>query len=437
MPGHDGRHGPLMRASAPLPGAPWHWQRVAALCCLMLAGEAIFSLPFHIARFFRPTVLAAFEIGNAALGDAYAIYGLTAMLSYFPGGMLADHWRARGLMTFALLATALGGLYLASFPGPTGLKLLYGYWGVTTILPFWAALIRSTREWGGALAQGRAFGLLDAGRGLVAAAFAAVAVSLLGDGLLDAVIDPDARSAQLRIVILYYTALTAGAGVCCWWFVPDSPALHAASVPSLARLRAALALPRVWRQAAIVVAAYCGYKGIDNYSLYAVQVADMGEVEASRFVANAAWLRPVGALLAGLLADRWRASSCLAALFVLAALSYALLGISSAEPAFRGLVVANLAFSMAAVYGLRGVYFAAMEEARVPAAQTGAAVGLISVVGYTPDVFFAPIAGRLLDAAPGLAGHQHYFLLLAAIAVVGAGFSLALGRRPRLHPEKQ
>ena len=47
-----------------------------------------------------------------------------------------------------------------------------GFFGVTTILFFWAALIRATRDWGGNNAQGRAFGLLDGGRGLLAALLA-------------------------------------------------------------------------------------------------------------------------------------------------------------------------------------------------------------------------------------------------------------------------
>jgi hypothetical protein len=34
-------------------------------------------------------------------------------------------------------------------------------------------------------------------------------------------------------------------------------------------------------------------------------------------------------------------------------------------------------------------------------------------------MFFAPIAGRILDANPGLVGHQNYFMFLAMIAAVG------------------
>lgn len=412
-------------------GAAPAWRRAAALATLMLAGEAIFSLPFHVARFFRPTVLEVFGIGNAALGDAYAMYGLTAMLSYFPGGLLADRVAPPRLMAIALWATALGGLWFARFPEPTSLRWLYGYWGVTTILPFWAALIRATREWGGERAQGRAFGALDAGRGVAAAALAALAVSLLGTELAgaDGVIEAGARAARLRIVILFYAAVTALAGIACLWLPAGPDATGRASMPGLADLREALRLPAIGWQAAIVVAAYCGYKGIDNYALYAVQVLGMDEVAAAGFVATGAWLRPLAALLAGILADRWRPTAGLAVLFLLAAAVYLLPATVTVSPVLRQLFVADLALSMAAVYGLRGVYFAMLQEARVPGARTGAAVGLISVVGYTPDVFFAPLAGRLLDAAPGVTGHQHYFLLLAAISCLGAVASWLLGRR--------
>jgi len=35
------------------------------------------------------------------------------------------------------------------------------------------------------------------------------------------------------------------------------------------------------------------------------------------------------------------------------------------------------------------------------------------------EVFFAPIAGRILDATPGVGGFMNLFKLLAAIAVLG------------------
>ena len=83
---------------------------------LVLAGELIFSLPFSVTRFFRPTYLEAFAFSNTQLGDIFAVYGVTAMLSYFPGGAIADRYSPRLLMAVSLFATAAGGVYMASFP---------------------------------------------------------------------------------------------------------------------------------------------------------------------------------------------------------------------------------------------------------------------------------------------------------------------------------
>ena len=40
-------------------------ERLVFMACLIIAGETIFALPFHIARFFRPTLLAALDFSNA------------------------------------------------------------------------------------------------------------------------------------------------------------------------------------------------------------------------------------------------------------------------------------------------------------------------------------------------------------------------------------
>jgi nitrate/nitrite transporter NarK len=404
------------------------WRQHLGLLCIILAGEAVFSLPFHIPRFFRPSVLEAFGISNTALGDAFAVYGLTAMLSYVPGGWLADRYPARRLIVVGLLATALGGLYLASFPGPSGLRWLYGWWGVTTILLFWAAMIRATREWGGAQRQGRAFGLLEGGRGALAALLASLAVAVLAAALGGAAPEHADRVAAVREVIFFYTALTAGIALLCALGLPRGHPVAGAG-PQPASGLADRSTGRLWLQALVVVCAYCGYKALDYYTLYLVKGFGLDEVDAAGHMAAAAWLRPLAAVLAGLLADRFRPSLALCGLFALGAACALALGTVTPSAALRGLLLGEVLLSVAAVYALRGVYFALLEETAVPHARTGFAVGLVSVIGFTPDVFFAPIAGRLLDAEPGLPGLQHLFLLLAGIALAGLATSAWLARR--------
>jgi nitrate/nitrite transporter NarK len=415
---------------ADIPPPVLYPNRVVVLFCLIIAGEAIFALPFNITRFFRPSFLEVYGLNNAMLGDAFAVYGITAMLSYFPGGLLADRFSPRKLVTASLLATAVGGIYLFFTPSPLGLSLLFGYWGVTTILLFWAALIRATRDWGRGTQQGLAFGFLDGGRGLVAAAAASAAVWLFASlvGPDTAAITDVQRARGMQGVVVFYSLMTVAAALMCWLLIPESPdegpgRQHAAT----RHVREVLGKPVVWLQAGIVVCAYCGYKGLDNYGLYAVQVLGMDEVEAARFTAIGAYLRPLGAIAAGLIADRFNARSSILVLFLVLAASYGGTALASGQAPATALI-ANLVVSYLAVYALRGIYFALLAETSIATHATGTAVGVISVIGYTPDIFFAPIAGRLLDQSPGLVGHQHYFLLLTGIACAGLLVSLALSR---------
>lgn len=413
---------------------PSRLERVTFMATLIVAGEAVFTLPFHVARFFRPTVLQVFELSNTELGAVQAAYGVVAMLAYFPGGPLADRFPARRLLTASLMATSLGGLYFGTLPPLRGLWVLFGFWGLTTILLFWAALIRATREWGGEGKQGRAYGILDAGRGLFAALLATAAVLLLHVLLPD---DPASatdfeRAHGLRGIIYAYTVVTAGAGLLCWLFVPEREGVGPSKGALLAHMRGVVRLPGVWLQAIIVVCAYIGYKGIDDYSLFAVQAYGMDEVQGARVSALSAWVRPIAAVGAGWLGDRTHASRVCELCFALLIGSYLWLALAPPEPAMIWVLYANVLLTCSAVFGLRGVYFALFEEASVPLAATGTAVGLVSFIGYTPDIFVNLVAGWLLDRSPGVAGHQHFFMFLAASAAIGLLASTAFRRHARL-----
>ncbi|HNP64930.1 MAG TPA: MFS transporter, partial [Woeseiaceae bacterium] len=314
-----------------------------------------------------------------------------------------------------------GGLFMATLPGPVEMALLYGYWGVTSIFLMWGALILATREWGGVQSQGVAFGILEGGRGLAAASLALFAVYVLALFLPDnaELASSDEREAGFRTVVLLYTLMTFLAGVLAWFAIPPIKRSPGTRPSPLRGVTTVLRRPIVWAQAGIVLFAYCGFRGLDNYSLYAVQVFGMDEVEGARLASYGAWTRPLAALIAGLVADRFKASWSIATVFGVLTLCY--FSWSILEPAGSGvpLIYMNFFVTYIAVYALRGIYFSLLEENRTPRSLTGTTVGLVSVIGFSPDIFFAPIGGRILDANPGVVGHQNYFLFLTFTALLG------------------
>ena len=195
------------------------------LAALIAAGEAAFLLPFVLARVFRPTFLDVFGISNFELGTAFSLYGIVAMVSYFAGGPLADRFSPRKLMTVALGATGIGGVVLAGIPSIKVMNVLWAAWGMTTILLFWAAMIRSTREWGQLSGQGKAYGFLDGGRGLLAAAVASISVLIFSSLLPDRTTTPitvEQRELAFRSVIWIFTGLTMAIALLVWKIIPDT-----------------------------------------------------------------------------------------------------------------------------------------------------------------------------------------------------------------------
>ncbi len=412
------------------------WHRILVMTALILSGEIIFTLPFVVARIFRPTLLDVFGLSNLQLGTAFSVYGIVAMMSYFPGGPLADRFSARRLITAALVATSLGGVIFATIPSLPTLTLLYGFWGMTTILLFWAALIRATREWGGGDSQGRAYGFLDGGRGLVAALLASIMV-----GILAALLPVDVasatlvqRSEALAWIIRIFAGLTLAVALLVWLVLPErTPAAGRVSEPgtALAGVRRVVTMPAIWLQAVIVVCAYVGYKSTDDFSLLARDTFGFDDVAAAQVGTISFWVRPFAAVGAGLLADRFGASRTLTASFGLLTLgSFAIAG-GILQPGLPWVLVVTLVATSAAIYAARGVYFALFQEARVPLSATGAAVGLVSVLGYTPDIFMGPLMGYLLDRAPGAPGHRHVFAAVGGFAGVGLLASVAFHWRVR------
>ncbi|HIA49562.1 MAG TPA: MFS transporter, partial [Acidobacteria bacterium] len=391
------------------------------MTALIIAGEMIFALPFHPQRFFRATMLEAFDISNTQLGDMFAVYGLTAMFSYFFGGPFADRYSARSLMVVSLVLTAFGGFYMATFPSVWEMSVLYGFWGVTNVFLFWAALIKATRNWGGVASQGIAFGILDGGRGLAAAVFAAIAVGILILYLpteTALVTDLD-RRAGLRSIILYYSLITLLCAGIVWFLVPHVRGTVSEHRNPFVGIPEVIRRPLIWTQAAVIICAYCGMKGTDNYSLYAVQVLGMNEIDAARLATYGAYVRPVACVIAGLIADRYSSARSICVLFVMLVISYSVLAVVTPDTIALTLIYANVFVTFFAIFALRGIYYALLEETRTPKHLTGASVAVIAFIGYTPEIFFGPVTGRILDANPGVPGHLNYFAFLTAVSVVG------------------
>ena len=74
---------------------------------------------------------------------------------------------------------------------------------------------------------------------------------------------------------------------------------------------------------------------------------------------------------------------------------------------------------MTAVFAMRGIYFALLEEGKVSMAVTGLATGVVSTLGFLPDVISPVLGGWFLDRFPGELGYRCNFVLSAGVSILG------------------
>ena len=82
---------------------------------LSVSAASIYLLPFLQEVYYKP-LADALNLNNTQVGALMSIYGIFAMISYFPGGWVADKIAPRILISSSLIFTGLLGLFFATLP---------------------------------------------------------------------------------------------------------------------------------------------------------------------------------------------------------------------------------------------------------------------------------------------------------------------------------
>ena len=395
-----------------------------AMFALIVAGEAIFLLPFILMRVFKPIIRDAFLISDAEIGEAQALYGVTALVSYFFGGFIADKWEPKKLLTLSLFLTSIGGFWMTLIPSIFTLKILYAFWGISTILLFWASLIKATRQWGNKNNQGISFGLLDGGRGFFAASIALFGASILTYFFPEKGVEItfSNKVETLQYIIGTITAIVFLVALFVWKTLPKDLVKFETRNEFQFNFKKAFSLMKkrnVIFHSIIIFCAYCSYKLTGVYGTYAKDVWNYSLEEATYFAVFIQYLRPIAAISIGLLADKFIPSKIIVPCFSVVIISSAILGFGffNEQPVFLLFII--FIFMALGTYSLRGLYFAIIEETKTPIQLTGTLVGIISVVGFTPDIFMSLFIGYMLGESPTLIAYQNLFTTFTIIPIIG------------------
>ena len=397
-----------------------NFRKYLTLFIVALAGGIITKLPYLRETYMEPLSQAT-GATYTQLGLIMSAYGIVNFICYFPGGVLADKFSCKTLIVISCFGTALAGFWYWTLPSFIWLVVIHAVFAITTVFTFWAAMVKSINRLGTEEEQGRLFGLLEGGRGLIGTLVAFGSVAVFG-------IASDAIGG-MKNAILYYSILMAVAGVLAVIFLEnDKPvATEAGSVKPLNKkdFIEVAKMPRVW---------LCGALGICNYSALIFHGYITGYLSnafglSDTVVGNLSVIRTyvmmmLGAFVAGFIADKIGSRIKLIKwAFVGMTIFASLYVLIPTHGAGVPLDICNFVVYGLFLYSIKAMYFSTIDEVLVPKRLAGTASGIISLCTYAPEVFLYTVSGNIVDkyvnTATPLRGYHICFIMMAVLSAIG------------------
>lgn len=176
--------------------------RYFQLGVVTFAAGAIYPLLYLRANFQAP-LMETFGMTVTTLGDMYAILGVMFLVGYIASGWLADRFSPKPLIFISLIITGLTGIWFAQVPSINMVKIIFLIWGFSAVFTFWSAHMKVVKLLAKKDEQGRFFGILDGGRGLVEAVLATIVVSVFSFVLKTSKGDAPTFDAMVTVIYIY------------------------------------------------------------------------------------------------------------------------------------------------------------------------------------------------------------------------------------------
>ena len=403
---------------------------------LMLGAGTIYKLGFMKDAFYVP-MQEFMGLSHTQIGTAVSVAGLISTFGFLASIYLTDRISTKVMIPLSLIGICLCGLWLSTFPSYPVFLLIYCLLAVCADMLYWPTMLKTVRLLGTEDEQGRMFGIMEAGRGLMdtIVAFCALGIfSALGS-----------TASALRMSILFYSLVPGAIGIIMYFLLePDeAPKKTEADGRAVSANRQAwngvvqaLKNVNIWLVSFNIFFVYSVYCGLTYFipfleEAYALPAALVGVYG----IINQYGLKMLGGPIGGFLTDKvlHSATKYLRLMFVIVGISLVIF--SFLPHASMGIIMGmavTLAIS-ACVFSMRAIFFAPMDEVQVPREITGSAMSMGAFIGYLPGAFMYAIYGGILDRYVGLAGYRIVFIIMACFAA--GGFLLStyiLSRNKRL-----
>lgn len=384
------------------------WAVVAIISC----GTYVVYLTYLARYSFYDQVIDGLKITNSQLGVLYGLYGTTATIAYFPGGVLADKVRVKYLATLGFAMSAILTFWYSTAPSYGQLKIIFLLFGLCTTFIFWGIRYKAIRlvstEENYSTNIGVSYGVV----GIVG-----LVISFISIAIFEAFKDP---AEGFHIVLMFFAGINAVFAVLSFIFIPkfaDEISTERKKF-NFSEVVQAFKHPGVW------LTTLCMFFVYTIYTSLAYTVSFISAIGATAAIASiVGTIRTYGTSLfaspiVGGIAEKKTPSKTI---IVCAGITAVCLGVMAVAPKNSGFIIPSVILIIALSFFLNGAYgvtSSMLTETKVPVAIFGTASGILSVIGFIPDMFVSPIAGKWLDTYDTAGAYTRIFAVLAVSAVL-------------------
>ena len=401
------------------------------LCFLILGGGTIFKLSSMKDVFYVP-MQQDWGLSNTQIGFGFTIYAIIQTIGLFSSLYIADRFSKKILLPAGLIGVGLCGAYLSTLPPFTGYLIAFGAMAFFGEVVYWPVLLKSVRLLGNKEEQGRMFGFLEAGRGVVDVLVASGALYifvLFGEG-----------KTGMQAGLIYYTLATIIVGIITYFIVDNDDKKETSSASEANRqvlegIKNVETCPNLWLASMSIFFVYSAYCGLTYFipflkDIYALPIALIGAYG----IINQYALKMIGGPLGGFLADKVAKSPTiyLKWTFLLSAIAMAIFIMLTHDSmnVYLGMT-ATLGFG-AIIFSQRAIFFAPMDEIGTPRQYAGSAMAFGCIIGYMPSMFAYALYGSLLDNFEGIQGYNYVFSIMVTFSLLGFICATILAKRIKM-----
>ncbi|MCZ4669387.1 MFS transporter [Proteus mirabilis] len=401
------------------------------LCFLILGGGTIFKLSSMKDVFYVP-MQQDWGLSNTQIGFGFTIYAIIQTIGLFSSLYIADRFSKKILLPAGLIGVGLCGAYLSTLPPFTGYLIAFGAMAFFGEVVYWPVLLKSVRLLGNKEEQGRMFGFLEAGRGVVDVLVASGALYifvLFGEG-----------KAGMQAGLIYYALATIIVGIITYFIVDNDDKKETSSASEANRqvlegIKNVVKCPNLWLASMSIFFVYSAYCGLTYFipflkDIYALPIALIGAYG----IINQYALKMIGGPLGGFLADKVAKSPTiyLKWTFLLSAIAMAIFIMLPHDSmnVYLGMT-ATLGFG-AIIFSQRAIFFAPMDEIGTPRQYAGSAMAFGCIIGYMPSMFAYALYGSLLDNFEGIQGYNYVFSIMVTFSLLGFICATILAKRIKM-----